>query len=111
MHSYKLTDFFAVYLQAVDTRSSTSYLPPVVPTVPPRIPIRLQHLHNKRRHIRNQLQLQQVSEDPHQATEVGGSLLTREGSFHLPSILPPNTVLRPLANNEVKDTAQLISLV
>ena len=62
--------------------------------------------------MRNQLQLQQVSEDPHQATEVGGGpLLTREGSFHLPSILPPNTVLRPLANNEVKDTAQLISLV
>ena len=105
----KLIMLFAIYLQVTDTRSSTSYFPPVVPAMPPRIPIRLQHLCHKRRQVHNQLQ--KDSEDVLQAQEVGVPLLTREGSFHLPAIPPPAAVLRPFTNAEVKDIAQLVPLV
>ena len=97
------------YMQVSDTAGNPSYFPPVVPVLPPRIPIRLQHLHSKRKHVPNKLQ--QEGEDIRQPQELGMSLLAREGSFHLPAIPPPTAVLHPFTNNEVKDTPQLIPLV
>lgn len=100
---------FAVYVQVLDAANDLSYFPPVVQAMPPRIPIRLQHLCYKRRHVHHQLQ--QEEKEEHQAQEVGASLLTRDGSFHLPPIPPPTAVLQPFTTNRVKDAPRLIPLI